>query len=127
MTMTNEEICRDYRTAKSKLKQIQILAELNECSKDTIKRILVEGGEKLPGNMVAPGERKAKPKPEPKTEPEEATTAPMDANTGDAEFFGMAITLIADIVALSDKCGCNDIKEAVRDVLRMCFVWGERG
>ena len=76
MTMTNEEICRDFRQAKAGTKQIGILAELNQCDKETIKRILVEGGEKLPGNMVAPGERKApKPKAEPKVD--ETATAPM--------------------------------------------------
>lgn len=76
MTMTNEEICREYRTAKAPLKQIQILAELNGCKKDVIKQILIDGGEKLPGNMTAPGERKApKPKAEPKVD--ETATAPM--------------------------------------------------
>ena len=73
MTMTNEEICREYRQAKAPTKQIQILADLNGCKKDEIKQILIDGGEKLPGNMTAPGERKApKPKaePKPKTEPE---------------------------------------------------------
>jgi len=35
MTMTNEEICREYRTAKAPLKQIQILAELNQCDKNS--------------------------------------------------------------------------------------------
>lgn len=52
MTMTNEEICREYRTAKAPVKQIQILAELNQCDKNRIKQILIDGGEKLPGNMM---------------------------------------------------------------------------
>lgn len=66
MTMTHEEICRDYRQVKAGTKQIHILAELNQCSIDNIKQILIDGGEKLPGNMTAPGERKA---PKPKAEP----------------------------------------------------------
>ena len=52
MTMTNEEICRDYRQAKAPSKQIAILAELNQCDRKTIKDILVAGGCKLPGNCV---------------------------------------------------------------------------
>jgi len=68
MTMTNDEICRDYRTAKSPTKQIQILAELNQCDKNRIKQILIDGGCKLPGNMTAPGEKRVrKPKAEVKT------------------------------------------------------------
>ena len=73
MTMTPEEICREYRQAKAPTKQIQILADLNGCKKDEIKQILIDGGEKLPGNMTAPGERKA---PKPKAEPDKTATAP---------------------------------------------------
>lgn len=51
MTMTEEEIVRDYRQAKTKQKQIEILAELNACDKAEIKRILTEAGEQLPRNM----------------------------------------------------------------------------
>lgn len=46
--MTNEEICRDYRLAKQKVKQIGILADLNECTKKQIVEILKAGGEELP-------------------------------------------------------------------------------
>lgn len=52
MTMTNEEICRDYRQAATPSKQIKILAELNQCDREKIKQILVQGGCKLPGNCV---------------------------------------------------------------------------
>jgi len=41
--MTPYEIRQNYRQAKSKKKQIRILAELNVCTKDEIKRILKEG------------------------------------------------------------------------------------
>lgn len=73
MTMTNEEICRDYRQAKAPTKQIHILAELNQCGIDKIKQILIDGGEKLPGNMMP------KPKVAPKAipVPDETATAPM--------------------------------------------------
>lgn len=52
MTMTNEEIIRDYKAAKAPSKQIAILADLNQCSREKIKQILVAGGCKLPGNCV---------------------------------------------------------------------------
>lgn len=81
MTMTNEEICRDYRTAKAPMKQIGILAELNQCDKNRIKQILMDGGEKLPGNMI-PKPKQTKdqaPKAEPKKAevPEAEETIPM--------------------------------------------------
>ena len=72
MTMTDEEICRDYRTAKAPMKQIGILADLNQCGKDRIKQILIDGGCKLPGNMTAPGEKKIVP---PKAEQVKRTEA----------------------------------------------------
>lgn len=56
MMMTPEDICKEYRTAKSPLKQIGVLAELNTCSKKEIIKILTDNGEKLPGNV---GPRKA--------------------------------------------------------------------
>lgn len=67
MTMTNEEICREHRTAKAPQKQIGILAELNQVPRKEIVEILKEGGEKLPGNYynkapkkpAAPAEKKA--------------------------------------------------------------------
>lgn len=52
MTMTKEEIVREYKAAKVPSKQIAILAELNQCDREKIKQILVEGGCKLPGNCV---------------------------------------------------------------------------
>lgn len=44
MVMTNEEICRNYRQAKSPREQIQILADLNQCKKEEIIHILKENG-----------------------------------------------------------------------------------
>ena len=40
MQMTEEEIRRSYKQAKHPNQQIRILAELNDCSVDTIKAIL---------------------------------------------------------------------------------------
>lgn len=44
MQMTKGDICKEYREAKRKKAQIQILAELNNVSPDYIKEILKEGG-----------------------------------------------------------------------------------
>ena len=44
LQMTVEEIVRSYREAKDKAAQVGILADLNLCSKETIRKILVEGG-----------------------------------------------------------------------------------
>lgn len=60
MTMTNEEICRDYRAAKAPSKQIHILADLNQCDRKKIMEILVEGGCKLPGNCENKPKAKSK-------------------------------------------------------------------
>lgn len=41
---TPNEICRAYRLAKDRTKQIQIMAELNGVSKEEIIKTLVRGG-----------------------------------------------------------------------------------
>ena len=45
MQMSAAEIVREYRTAKDQRAQVKILAELNACSPDHIKKILQENGE----------------------------------------------------------------------------------
>lgn len=58
--MTNEEIARDYKASAKPLKQIGILADLNECSKDEIVRILREAGCDLPKQYAPKKEAHAK-------------------------------------------------------------------
>lgn len=60
MTMTNEEIIRDYKAAKAPSKQINILADLNQCDRKKIMEILVAGGCKLPGNCENKPKAKSK-------------------------------------------------------------------
>lgn len=50
--MTEEEICREYRTAKVPAKQIQVLADLNATDRKTILKILVKNGEKVDGRLT---------------------------------------------------------------------------
>lgn len=72
--MTNEEICRDYRMAKNRVKQIGILADLTGKPRKEIIRILQTGGCELPGNVVK------KPKAPPKEPPKmEAKNEPVSA------------------------------------------------
>lgn len=70
--MTPGEIVAEYKQAASPMKQIEILADENVCSKQDIVKILLEAGEKVPGQYL-PKEKKAKaskaepvPKPAPK-------------------------------------------------------------
>ena len=46
LEMTLEEIVRSYREAKDKAAQLEILADLNVCSREEIRRVLLEGGVK---------------------------------------------------------------------------------
>lgn len=57
MTMTENEIVRNYRAAKNKQQQIAILADLNATSTDEIKKILKSNGVDLRGGSF----RKKKP------------------------------------------------------------------
>ena len=58
MTMTNEEIVRQYRTAKHPGKQIGILDELNATAPSAIRAILVAEGCELPQRGGRKGRRK---------------------------------------------------------------------
>ena len=49
MQMTNDEIVRRYEKAENRRKMIRILAELNACPKEDIRKILREAGCDVPG------------------------------------------------------------------------------
>ena len=46
LEMTVEEIVRSYREVLDKKHQLEVLADLNVCSKEVIKQVLIEGGVK---------------------------------------------------------------------------------
>ena len=50
--MTEREICLMYREARNQNTQLQVLAELNDVSRNEIIRILVKNGEKLPSRVI---------------------------------------------------------------------------
>ncbi len=70
MVMTNEEILRDYRQAKSKFIQLGVLADLNQVDRKVIAQILADAGEELPGNYKG---RPRKDGQAPKSEPKKPT------------------------------------------------------
>lgn len=47
MIMGENEICREYRTAKNKKQQIYILADLNCCKPQEIMNVLIDNGEAI--------------------------------------------------------------------------------
>ena len=46
LEMTPEEIVRSYREAIDKKHQIEVLSDLNVCSKEVIRKVLIENGVK---------------------------------------------------------------------------------
>lgn len=77
--MTNEEICREYRLAKNKANQVNILVDLTGYSRSCILNILVAGGEDVDKRLLGNNKRKKqdpapplppKPKPEQRERPD---------------------------------------------------------
>jgi hypothetical protein len=83
MQMTDEEILLSFKQAKNPPDQVQILADLNCCDVDTIKRILIDQGvdpRKLPRakrKLNPVYERKAAPAADSAPAPAPATQAPV--------------------------------------------------
>lgn len=82
LAMTDGEICESYRSAKDQKKQLNTLAQLNATNKETIARILREGGYKVDGRWLVDRKRckpkKAAPAEDPVPPPhlEEMPSAP---------------------------------------------------
>ena len=68
MQMTDLEIVANYKSAKDPKKQIEILAQLNVCNKETIRKILIKNG--VPESEL-PSKRGPKPKQQVVVETEE--------------------------------------------------------
>lgn len=86
--MTNEEIIRDYRQAKSKFIQLGVLADLNQVDRKVIAQILADAGEELPGNYKGrPRKDGQAPKSEPKkpTKKKEPTSQKAEAKDPDPQ------------------------------------------
>ena len=80
MQMGPKEIARDYRTAANKMKQIVILAELNQCAERRIAEILDAEGEELPKKWQAQLQkpaRRSRKFPDGEATPEDDAPAPV--------------------------------------------------
>ena len=60
--MTKQEIIQEYRAAKNKVKQIGILADLNQVDKQTIVTFLIDAGESVPGNFLPRRKKETRPR-----------------------------------------------------------------
>lgn len=96
MTMTNEEIARDYRQAKDGLKQAKILAELNQCSKEKIVEILQEQGVKVDGRLLQKGKPKA-PTPKPAAQDPDPVNHPQHYTRGGVECIDAIAAAVQDL------------------------------
>lgn len=83
MQMTDIEIVSRYRRAENKKEQLSILAQLNACDEDDIKKILLQGGlteEDLPKKRGRkPGNKETKKMPEEKVVVDETKEAEREA------------------------------------------------
>lgn len=100
MVMSESEIVREYRTAKNKSKQIEVLAELNAVKADWIKDILLRNPE---SGYVKPG-----PKPKQKAAESEAVRevnalAPEAPDKADGARGGAAL-LLMELAAMLERC-----------------------
>lgn len=131
MYMSNAEIVSDYRQAKAPMKQIAILADMNQCDRKEIIEILREAGCDLPKQY------QKKPKETPKEEAAETLEdvvkavkegLPPDDDTIDARealpiiIRSAAVEAIARLLKQSDEarepnCDAVDFREQVRGVL----------
>ena len=107
MVMSESEIVREYRTAKNKPKQIEVLAELNAVKAYWIKDILLrnpESGYVKPGppesGYVKPG-----PKPKQKAAAESETPGRADRDRGGAAL------LLMELAAMLERCADIDCLE----------------
>ncbi len=127
MTMTNEEIIREYREAKTPMKQIGILADENQCSKKEIVDILLAAGEQVPQNFLNKP-RAPKPAAEPDEEAEYGPVLPAPASSvqmSDDRVNRGAVEAIARMLKESYEGGIKQedsvwmFRERVRGVLAM--------
>ena len=132
MMMTDAEIIREYREAKTPLKQIGILADENQCSRGKIVTILRGAGLEVPavyrekartgdGDDLSTAARS----PSPEGEAEYGPILPAPRLAGFSERVNdAAVEVIARMVADSDSAGDQDsatweFRERVRGVLAL--------
>ena len=117
MTMTNEEIVRDYLQARNKQKQIKILADLNQTSQSEIKAVLAAAGvagvkapkrivrQKTEGNTPAPT-----PAPPPAAEPDDCS---QEVNVYDQIEAILTAVAAVDGTSLEVRCKAGEFLKAM--------------
>lgn len=129
MTMTKEEIVRDYKAAKTPAKQIAVLADLNVCSRKEIVEILREAGCELPAyyhkkkqpellSASSGSEKREEPVPVVQAKP---APAPKTVSLRHA-----AIDTIANLLAQTDDTNSVDFMENVRGVLALVWMMEQK-
>ena len=101
MVMSESEIVREYRTAKNKSKQIEVLAELNAVKEEWIKDILLRNPER---GYVKPGPNpKQKAAAESEAVREIKALAPVAPGRADRDRGGAAL-LLMELAAMLERC-----------------------
>jgi len=116
MVMTPGQIVFEYKTAKSPLKQIGILADQNLCSRKDIVKILEESGLELPKVYQKPAEPKEKPAPK------KAAAEPVKHTTG-PDIKGAALDAIKTMLYMVDS-GEIEVKSFFDRVLGVLLLEG---
>lgn len=83
MEMTNNEIVSKFKRAEEKKEQISILAQLNACSEEKIKQILIHEG--IPEIEVQPVKKRRGRKPGTKNKIKPPSNSPSESITKDKE------------------------------------------
>ena len=97
MTMTENEICRNYRAAKDRPGQIKVLADMNCTTADEIKKILVAKGELVVAPPKSNRGKKAQEKSKQAEEKPKTTPIPdavMEALAAELDALDMQISLV---------------------------------
>lgn len=114
--MTHEEIIRNYRQAKNKKRQIQILADMNHTTKQAIRELLREAGVPLP----APGPQPPVSSGPPVSSPQIGTNTALTRSVHLIELVerGTSAAEIAEVLGVS-------YGQALTWVARLCVLCEE--
>lgn len=117
MTMTPEEIARDYRGSKAPLKQIGILADLNGCTKQEIADVLKEAGLDVPDRFKREPFKLDQQEQE---TPEIATTEGMENKSEETEpprdIKTDVVSLCDALPIIAEHAACRAIERALDDL-----------
>ena len=128
MTMTNEEIVRDYLQARNKQKHIKILADLNQTSQSEIKAVLAAAGVagvKAPKRIARQKTEGNTPAPTPAAEPDDCS---QEANVYNQIEAILTAVAAVDGTSLEVRCKAGEFLKAMfADYLKERLELTERG